>query len=167
MCCLIHYQICYNELHRYQSPLFEVTIPIEVQKVGFQNRAGEVNFRKEDAPVYVFGTRGPDFPNSLQMRCRICYNELHRYQCPLFEVTIPIEVQKVGFQNRAGEVNFRKEDAPVYVIGTRVPDFPNSLQMRCRICYNGLHRYQSPLFEVTSRLDEFIAFLQVPIHNKR
>ena len=36
---------------------------MKVQKVGFQNREDGVNFRKEEAPVYVIGTRGPDFQN--------------------------------------------------------------------------------------------------------
>ncbi|MCR8658510.1 hypothetical protein NV377_14470 [Paenibacillus sp. T3-5-0-4] len=49
-----------------------------------------------------------------------------------------MKVQKAGFQNREDGANFRKEETPVYVVGTRVPDFPNSLHIRFRISYGSL-----------------------------
>ena len=36
----------------------------------------------------------------------------------------------------------------MYVIGTCVPDFQNSLHIRCRLSYITLLRYQSPFFEL-------------------
>ena len=36
----------------------------------------------------------------------------------------------------------------MYVIVTCVPDFPSSLHLRCRLCYEANHRYQSLLFEL-------------------
>ncbi|MCR8660145.1 hypothetical protein [Paenibacillus endoradicis] len=50
--------------------------------------------------MYVVGTCVPDFPSSLHIRCRICYKAKHRYQSPLFELPLSIEVQNAGFQNR-------------------------------------------------------------------
>ncbi|URN92533.1 MAG: hypothetical protein NAG76_11535 [Candidatus Pristimantibacillus lignocellulolyticus] len=50
--------------------------------------------------MYVVGTRVPDFPSSLHIRCRLSYEADHRYQSPLSELPLPMKVQKVGFQNR-------------------------------------------------------------------
>ncbi|MCR8659479.1 hypothetical protein NV377_19415 [Paenibacillus sp. T3-5-0-4] len=36
----------------------------------------------------------------------------------------------------------------MYILSTRVPDFPSSLHIRCRIFDIVNHRYQSSLFEL-------------------
>ena len=59
-----------------------------------------------------------------------------------------MKIQKVDFQNQAGGANFRKTEAQVYLLVHANRIFGNWLQMRCRIRYNALHRYQSPLFEL-------------------
>ena len=48
-----------------------------------------------------------------------------------------------AFRAKKMECHLRKEETQVYVIGTRVPDYPSSLHLRCRIYYEFNHRYQS------------------------
>ncbi|URN92753.1 MAG: hypothetical protein NAG76_12925 [Candidatus Pristimantibacillus lignocellulolyticus] len=50
--------------------------------------------------MYVIGTRVPDFPSSLHIRCRLYYEVNHRYQSLLFELPLPIKVRKAGFKNQ-------------------------------------------------------------------
>ncbi|HIW31341.1 MAG TPA: hypothetical protein IAA29_00995, partial [Candidatus Paenibacillus intestinavium] len=77
--------------------------------------------RKAEAQVYVIGTREPYFPSSFQMQCRICYNALHRYQSPLFELPLKYMFKNRAFRTEQVKRYLRKAEAQVYVIGTREP----------------------------------------------
>ncbi|URN95370.1 MAG: hypothetical protein NAG76_03665 [Candidatus Pristimantibacillus lignocellulolyticus] len=50
--------------------------------------------------MYVIGTRVPDFPSSLHLRCRINGGANHRYQSSHFELPLTMKVQNSGIQNR-------------------------------------------------------------------
>ncbi|MCR8655767.1 hypothetical protein NV377_12315 [Paenibacillus sp. T3-5-0-4] len=45
--------------------------------------------------MYVIGTRGPDFPSSLHIRCRINYEVNHRYQRLLYELQLILLLYKL------------------------------------------------------------------------
>ncbi|MCR8656292.1 hypothetical protein [Paenibacillus endoradicis] len=145
-------RIYFEAIHRYQSPLFELPNKMKVQKADFQNQEDEALLAKEETQMYVFGTCVPDFPSSLHIRCRIYFEAIHRYQSPLFELPNKMKVQKVGFQNQEDEALLAKEETQMYVFGTCVPDFPSSLHLRCRIYFEAIHRYQSPLFELPLKI---------------
>ena len=65
---------------------------------------------------------------------------------------VKVKVQKAKWALRTEKMEhyLRKEETQVYVIGTRVLDFPSSLHIRCRLRYEAIHRYQSILYELNS-----------------
>ncbi|MCR8659941.1 hypothetical protein NV377_21820 [Paenibacillus sp. T3-5-0-4] len=88
---------------RYQSPLFEFPLPIKVQKESFQNREDAPQRKRVAQRTFCVREHTQAFDGG-HLRRRLCYEAYHSYQSPLFELPLPIKVQKEGFQNR--------EDAP-------------------------------------------------------
>ena len=115
------------------------------------------------------------------MRRRLRCNALHRYQSPLFELPLPIKVQKVGFQNRedgvllekGGSASVRYWYTRTYNVSARnihrklMLYFPSSLHIRCRLGYVSIpfvikvHILNYPLSQ-SSFLDVVIAVAPAP-----
>ncbi|MCR8660281.1 hypothetical protein NV377_23550 [Paenibacillus sp. T3-5-0-4] len=100
--------------------------------------------------MYVTGTRVPDCPSSLHIRCRLSYvRAFIVIKIWFLNCLIQMKVQKAGFQDQEdGTLLEGGGNASVryWYTRTRLPKFVTySMPSKQRSC---VHRHQSPLFEL-------------------
>ncbi|URN94658.1 MAG: hypothetical protein NAG76_23045 [Candidatus Pristimantibacillus lignocellulolyticus] len=133
--CLLRYEA----IHRYQSPLIELPLPMKVQEVGFQNREDDPQRKRVAQRTYCVREHTQAFDGG-HIRCRVTYKAIHRYQSSLIELPLPLKVQEVGFQNQEDDPQQKRVAQRTYCVREHTQAFDGG-HIRCRVTYKAIHRY--------------------------
>ncbi|MCR8657662.1 hypothetical protein NV377_10065 [Paenibacillus sp. T3-5-0-4] len=119
---------------------------MKVQKSGFQIQEDDPQRKRVAQRTFCVREHTQAFDGG-HIRCRIHYEANHRYQSPLFELPLPMKVQKAGFQIQEDDPQRKRVAQRTFCVREHTQAFDGG-HIRCRIHYEANHRYQSPLFEL-------------------